>query len=208
MPSRRGPRGPKRDPRRLVNASDWQSAGDDARGTWMSRHGPSVLVTGAGYIGSVLAKGCRRGSRSLSSTASFTESRTSSTVLEPASISCRDARARGSSARRREKPRAFRLSSAPRPATASRHGDVHELRAVRLINSFADAISSALSHDEQRLWHQDRRQPLHGETPLQPVSLYGRTKVDAEAEIPQPSRCLVPLVTVFGASPRMRLDLL
>lgn len=47
------------------------------------------------------------------------------------------------------------------------------------------------------------------ETPLEPISLYGETKVQAEAELlSQPNTISLRLATVFGPSPRMRLDLL
>lgn len=47
------------------------------------------------------------------------------------------------------------------------------------------------------------------ETPLEPISLYGTTKIDAEALILEsPNSITLRLATVFGTSPRMRLDLL
>jgi nucleoside-diphosphate-sugar epimerase len=47
------------------------------------------------------------------------------------------------------------------------------------------------------------------ETPLEPLSLYGRTKCDAERLLlDSPNAVTFRLATVFGMSPRMRLDLL
>ncbi len=47
------------------------------------------------------------------------------------------------------------------------------------------------------------------ETPLNPISLYGTTKSDAETDLLQTDNVLTfRLATVFGCSPRMRLDLL
>jgi nucleoside-diphosphate-sugar epimerase len=47
------------------------------------------------------------------------------------------------------------------------------------------------------------------ESPLRPISLYGKTKVDAERVIMLTGNAIsLRLATVFGMSPRMRLDLL
>ncbi len=47
------------------------------------------------------------------------------------------------------------------------------------------------------------------DTALEPISLYGRTKVEAEAAIlNSPNAISFRLATVFGTSPRMRFDLL
>lgn len=47
------------------------------------------------------------------------------------------------------------------------------------------------------------------ETPLRPISLYGRLKVDAEQAVLESKNSLTfRLATAFGISPRMRLDLL
>jgi nucleoside-diphosphate-sugar epimerase len=47
------------------------------------------------------------------------------------------------------------------------------------------------------------------ETPLRPLTLYGRTKVEAEAAILDAGNAITfRLATVFGMSPRMRIDLL
>lgn len=47
------------------------------------------------------------------------------------------------------------------------------------------------------------------DTPLEPITLYGRLKVQAEQELlGSPNAIVLRLATVFGMSPRMRVDLL
>ena len=47
------------------------------------------------------------------------------------------------------------------------------------------------------------------QTPLRPVSLYGKTKIEAERIALERGNCIsLRLATVFGPSPRMRIDLL
>jgi len=47
------------------------------------------------------------------------------------------------------------------------------------------------------------------DSPLNPISLYGQTKVDAERHLLESGNCItLRLATVFGVSPRMRMDLL
>ncbi|MCC7475605.1 MAG: NAD(P)-dependent oxidoreductase [Pirellulales bacterium] len=47
------------------------------------------------------------------------------------------------------------------------------------------------------------------DSPLEPISVYGRTKCDAELALLEQSNVVTfRLATVFGASPRMRIDLL
>jgi nucleoside-diphosphate-sugar epimerase len=55
----------------------------------------------------------------------------------------------------------------------------------------------------------EQGEPCTEESPLRPISLYGRTKVEAESAVMQSRNALAfRLATIFGMSPRMRIDLL
>jgi len=55
----------------------------------------------------------------------------------------------------------------------------------------------------------EKNKSCNEESPLNPVSLYGKTKVEAEKIVmSHPNSVSVRLATVFGVSPRMRTDLL
>lgn len=89
---------------------------------------------------------------------------------------------------------------------------------ARTVNVDAIATLNRLRSDGQRVIYPCtnsgygiRSGGLHctEDTPLQPISLYGVTKVDAEKLLlDSPNTVTIRLATVFGVSPRMRLDLL
>ena len=84
------------------------------------------------------------------------------------------------------------------------------LDAVRLVNRLRGP-GQLVIYPTTNSGYGTRTGDLHctEETPLEPISLYGRTKVDAETELLQSENTITfRLATVFGMSPRMRLDLL
>jgi nucleoside-diphosphate-sugar epimerase len=90
--------------------------------------------------------------------------------------------------------------------------------ATQSINFDAIAMLCRLTGESQRIIYPttnsgygigDRDQYCTEETPLAPISLYGITKVRAEEEVLQRKNAIsLRLATVFGLSPRMRMDLL
>jgi len=55
----------------------------------------------------------------------------------------------------------------------------------------------------------DSTKPCTEDSPMNPITLYGRTKVEAENAFRESANCTtLRLATVFGPSPRMRTDLL
>jgi nucleoside-diphosphate-sugar epimerase len=79
--------------------------------------------------------------------------------------------------------------------TLQRHRSDQQLVVVPITNSGYGTKSGETLCDEN--------------TPLEPISLYGRTKVEAERFLlDTPNVISLRLATVFGMSPRMRIDLL
>lgn len=84
------------------------------------------------------------------------------------------------------------------------------LEAVRLLNRLRSP-SQLVVYPTTNSGYGTRSSTVHctEEMPLEPISLYGLTKVQAEAELlNSPNAITLRLATVFGMSPRMRLDLL
>lgn len=84
------------------------------------------------------------------------------------------------------------------------------LDAVRLLNSVRNREQLVIFPTTNSGYGtQTGREMCTEETPLEPISLYGQTKTQAEAELlASPNVITLRLATVFGASSRMRLDLL
>jgi nucleoside-diphosphate-sugar epimerase len=84
------------------------------------------------------------------------------------------------------------------------------LDAIRMINRLRSR-SQPVIYPNTNSGYGAKSGDLHctEKTPLEPISLYGRTKVQAEEELlSTPNTVSLRLATVFGMSPRMRLDLL
>jgi nucleoside-diphosphate-sugar epimerase len=84
------------------------------------------------------------------------------------------------------------------------------LEAIRLLGRLRSARQLVVFPTTNSGYGTQSAEPCcNEETPLAPISLYGRTKVEAEAEVlGWPGSISLRLATVFGMSPRMRTDLL
>lgn len=84
------------------------------------------------------------------------------------------------------------------------------LDAIRLVNRLRSP-SQLIVYPTTNSGYGTKSGDIHctEDTPLEPISLYGRTKSEAEtAVLGSPNSITLRLATVFGMSPRMRLDLL
>ncbi|MBH52083.1 MAG: hypothetical protein CL785_02890 [Chloroflexi bacterium] len=84
------------------------------------------------------------------------------------------------------------------------------LEAVRLVNQLRSPHQLIISPNTNSGYGTQSGESICTEdTPLEPISVYGRTKVQAETELLESDNVItLRLATVFGMSPRMRLDLL
>src|SRR2546421_4250199 len=98
------------------------------------------------------------------------------------------------------------------PACERDHGlaESVNLEAVRLIDRLRSKEQLVVyPNTNSGYGTQTGNAPCTEDTPLEPISIYGRTKVQAELELlARPNVITLRLATIFGASPRMRIDLL
>ena len=176
-----------------------------------------ILVTGGGgYIGAVLVPHLLREGHAVTVIDSFMYGQASllDCCHEPALAIVRgDARDRDLVARHLREADAVLPLACLTGAPACDRDPV----AARTVNLEAVLMLLELKRPEQRLIFPntnsgygvgERDVFCTEETPLRPVSLYGRLKVEAEqAVLAAPGTLALRLATVFGVSPRMRLDL-
>lgn len=178
----------------------------------------NILVTGAaGYIGSILVPELLRKSHRVTAVDNFMYNQNS--LLEWCShknftVVRGDARDRGVLAEHIKKADfiiplacltgAPLCSKDPVNARATNHDAVKMLMELRSPTQpiIFPTTNSGYGIGEEGIYCDE-------ETPLKPVSLYGRLKVEAEKALLDSGSCItLRLATVFGVSPRMRLDLL
>jgi nucleoside-diphosphate-sugar epimerase len=177
-----------------------------------------ILVTGgAGYIGSVLVPRLLADGHRVTVLDSFCYGQAS--LLD----CCHDARlaiVRGDARDREVVARLLRDADAVFPLACLTGAPLCDRDPVGAQTVNLDAVTMLLElrSREQRVIFPNTNSGYgvgeHGahcteESPLRPVSLYGRLKVEAEERVlAEPNTLTFRLATVFGVSPRMRLDLL
>lgn len=178
----------------------------------------NVLITGgAGYIGSVLAPALLRDGFAVHVLDNFKFDQTSLTEC------CLDPNFRVTRGDCREKhtlSRALRDADIIIPLAAIVGAPACDRDPTAAVSTNLDAIKLLLSlrSNAQRVILPntnsgygigDKDAFCTEDSPLRPISLYGRTKVDAERAVLDAGNAVTfRLATVFGLSPRMRLDLL
>jgi nucleoside-diphosphate-sugar epimerase len=92
-------------------------------------------------------------------------------------------------------------------ATAARSINLEAIKLILSLRSAAQRI--ILPNTNSGYGIGEKHSYCTEETPLKPISLYGRTKVEAELAVLEAGNAItLRLATVFGMSPRMRIDLL
>jgi nucleoside-diphosphate-sugar epimerase len=178
----------------------------------------NVLVTGgAGYIGSVLVPHLLRAGYAVHVLDNFRFDQTSLTDC------CLDANfrvTRGDCREDRTLTRALRDADVIIPLAAIVGAPACDRDTTAAVTTNLDAIKLllALRSNAQRIILPNtnsgygigaKEEFCTEDSPLRPISLYGRTKVEAECAVLDAGNAVTfRLATVFGLSPRMRLDLL
>lgn len=177
-----------------------------------------VLVTGgAGYLGSILAPELLRAGHDVTVLDNFLYRQA------PLLDVCAEPRLRIVRGDARERELVARLLKAadvilPLACITGAPACARDAVAARTVNLDAVAMLLELRSPRQRIVFPttnsgygvgEKDRFCTEDTPLRPVSLYGRLKVEAEQRLLQAGGAVTfRFATLFGASPRMRLDLL